>query len=271
MDNGKTVAFATVLVLAAATCYAQPDTREMKPGELNRVEKALGPLAQAGGAIDVFVHVINTGVGVANGDVPDSQITGQINVLNAAFASTGWSFNHLATDRTTNADWFSMAPGSAEERAAKSALRRGAANALNIYTAVPGGGYLLGYASWPWDYAADPVLDGIVLLYTAVPGGTAAPYNLGDEGDPSGWTLAGSVSHVSGRMLKDRGLRHGYTSGAVRGLRMSGWSKLVPGTREGGADPISNFMDYTDDACKDNFTQGQSERISRAFDAYRRP
>ena len=33
MDNGKTVAFATVLVLAAATCYAQPDTREMKPGE----------------------------------------------------------------------------------------------------------------------------------------------------------------------------------------------------------------------------------------------
>ena len=271
MDNGKTVAFATVMVLAAATCYAQPDTREMKPGELNRVEKALGPLAQAGGAIDVFVHVINTGVGVENGDVPDSQITGQINVLNAAFASTGWSFNHLATDRTTNADWFSMAPGSAEERAAKSALRRGAANALNIYTAVPGGGYLLGYASWPWDYAADPVLDGIVLLYTAVPGGTAAPYNLGDE-----------ATHLVGHWL---GLYHTYQGGcsktgdfvtdtpaeqsAAFGCPVG--RNSCPGTREGGADPISNFMDYTDDACKDNFTQGQSERINRAFDAYRRP
>ena len=39
-----------------------------------------------GGTIDVHVHVINNGTGIANGNIPDSQITSQIAVLNAAYA-----------------------------------------------------------------------------------------------------------------------------------------------------------------------------------------
>ena len=45
-----------------------------------------------GGNINVYFHVIRKGTGTANGDIPTSMITNQMNVLNSAFAGTGWSF-----------------------------------------------------------------------------------------------------------------------------------------------------------------------------------
>ena len=38
--------------------------------------------------ISVYVHVINRGAGLAHGDLPDSMINNQINVLNAAYANS---------------------------------------------------------------------------------------------------------------------------------------------------------------------------------------
>ena len=64
--------------------------------------------AATGGTINVYFHVINNGTGIANGNIPDSMITAQINVLNEAYAPWGWSFNLVSTDRTTNATWYAM-------------------------------------------------------------------------------------------------------------------------------------------------------------------
>jgi hypothetical protein len=39
--------------------------------------------------------------------------------------------------------------------------------------------------------------------------------------------------------------------------------------RDAGDDPISNFMDYTDDFCMYEFTQGQTERAYNLSELYR--
>lgn len=231
---------------------------------------ALGVASRTGGTINVYLHVINNGTGIANGDVPDSQINDQINVLNAAYASWGWQFALVSTDRTTNATWYTMAPGSQEEAEAKSALRRGTAVDLNLYTANPGGG-LLGWATFPSSYAQNPLADGVVVLFSSLPGGSAAPYNLGDTG-----------THEVGHWF---GLYHTFQGGCNEGKR----SDLVSDTpaerspaygcptgrdscssrRFPGLDPIENFMDYTDDACMDRFTAGQDARMDAVFTTYR--
>lgn len=223
-------------------------------------------LAATGGVIDVYFHVINQGTGVANGDVPDSMITDQINVLNAAFASTGWSFNLVLRFRTTNAAWYTMEPGTTAEAQAKAALRRGTANDLNIYSANPGGG-LLGWATFPWNYDADPVKDGVVILHSSMPGGTAAPYNLGDTAthEVGHWmglyhTFQGGCNKRRGDFVDDTAPEKSPAFGCPIGRDTC---------RGGAVDPINNFMDYTDDACMFEFTAGQDMRMDAEFTTYR--
>ena len=142
------------------------------------VERELSnKVAVTGGTINVYFHVIRKGSGISNGDVPDTQIRSQISVLNNAYGPWGWSFNLVATDRTTNATWYTMGPGTTAEKQAKTALRQGTADDLNIYSANPGGG-LLGWATFPSSYASNPKDDGVVILFSSVPGGTAAPRQM---------------------------------------------------------------------------------------------
>ncbi len=218
------------------------------------------------GTIPVYWHVINNGSGLANGDIPDSQITASINVLNAAFASTGWNFQLITTDRTTHSSWYTAGPGTSAEGAMKAALHKGSADDLNIYSSNPGGG-LLGWATFPSSYASKPLADGVVILFSSVPGGSAAPYNLGD-----------TATHEVGHWM---GLYHTFQGGCNGGGDVVSDTPAEKSAAYGcptgrdscrtkaGLDPITNFMDYTDDACMNTFSIGQDARMDAQFTTYR--
>ncbi|MBI5705920.1 MAG: zinc metalloprotease [Armatimonadetes bacterium] len=246
-------------------------TRELSVQEHVFIEAQLishEGIQATGGTIPVYWHVINNGSGIANGDIPDSQIAAQISVLDAAYAPWGWDFQLVSVDRTTNPEWYTAGPGTSAETQMKNALRQGTADDLNIYTNNMGQG-LLGWATFPSDYRRKPKLDGVVVLFSSLPGGTAAPYNLGD-----------TATHEIGHWM---GLYHTFQGGCTKNndsvadtpaekspaFGCPTGRDSCAGTRFPGLDPIYNFMDYTDDSCKNEFSAGQDSRMDSMYTTYR--
>jgi hypothetical protein len=232
------------------------------------VERAnVSPYLTASRVIPVYWHNINNSAGT--GVVPTAkQISDQIAVLNAAYASSGFSFSLVSTDTSNNDAWYTTTNGTTAERAMKTALRKGGSNALNVYANNMGGG-LLGWATFPWDYASNPQLDGVVILSGSVPGGSAAPYNLGDTGthEVGHWmglyhTFQGGCNGA-GDVVSDTPAERSPAYGCPVGR------DSCTGKRAAGLDPIENFMDYTDDACMNRFSNGQNVRMSDMWAAYR--
>jgi hypothetical protein len=263
----------------------RPGYTQMRNGyfhkDTNPADVVAGPSEPVGAAaapgsvtIPVWFHVINNGPLPTNGNVPDAQIAAQIQVLNDSYAgatggaNTAFRFVLAGTTRTTNATWYTMSHGSTAERQAKAALRVGGASTLNIYSANLGGG-LLGWATFPSSYARDPINDGVVILYSSMPGGTAAPYNLGD-----------TATHEVGHWL---GLYHTFQGGCAKQASRGDQVADTPAEQSPafgcpvgrdsckypGSDPIHNFMDYTDDDCMFEFTAGQALRMDAQWGAYR--
>jgi Pregnancy-associated plasma protein-A len=248
------------------------DKNDVSPAQAAALDRELKSLlarrpsiqATASHKIPVYFHVIRTGKG-KRGDISRKRIDQQIAVMNKAYGAskTGFSFVLKGRDWTTNTKWFA-APDT-YEKTIKSKLRKGGVGTLNIYTAaLPDG--LLGWATFPWQYKSNPALDGVVIHYATIPGGSLTHYNLGQ-----------SATHETGHWL---GLYHTFENGCAKPgdyvddtpYESEPAFKCPTGKdscKASGKDPIHNFMDYSYDSCMNQFTPGQGVRMQQTWTAYR--
>jgi Pregnancy-associated plasma protein-A len=220
--------------------------------------------------VPVYFHVVHAN-GVGN--ISQAVIDNQLRVLNAAFAgfyggpATGFSFKLAGVTRTNNTEWHLAGINSPAERAMKQALRQGGWNALNLY-AVSADVYL-GWAYFPGLTESRQYLDGVIVNWESMPGASstfAGRYDLGH-----------TATHEVGHWIN---LHHVFNGGC------NTWGDYVDDTppqrvatrgcpvgqdscREPGVDSIHNYMDYSYDACYNQFTKGQVARMQDAWLFYR--
>lgn len=229
--------------------------------------------------VPVVVHEVRKADGT--GTLNPSWIQAQIDFLNAAYAGedtfqwdgrsvsdptfdTPFRFTLVEHTVTVNDAWFDAGISTNAERQMKQALRQGGPETLNFYT-TGGGGYL-GWATFPTDYAQSPSYDGVVVAWETLPGSFDWEYAYGDTG-----------THEVGHWL---GLYHTFQGGCFgKGDEVDDTPKErtstagCPARKDtcwgSGADPIHNFMDYSDDACMYEFTTDQGGRMQSMVAQYR--
>jgi hypothetical protein len=225
-----------------------------------------------GTTVPVWFHVVSDG---AIGNISDRIIRDQMSVLNLAFggfyggATTGFSFRLAGVTRTDDAAWHYAGPSGRDANDMKRALHRGGPETLNLY-ATTAGPYL-GWAYLP-DIVTSPsqaYLDGIVVDWESMPGASDAYEDRFDLGQ--------TATHEAGHWLN---LEHTFFGGCNRfgdfvddtpamKVPTSGCPEGKDTCKEVGLDPIHNYMDYSDDPCYTEFTEGQTQRMEDAWLFYR--
>jgi hypothetical protein len=283
MTHRIAVCLAAALSASTSIAAAQPrercGTRQPSAEEVAQIEQQLaqsGKKVRPSATVPVWVHVINKGPGFDNGDLADGMIRDQMRVLVDSFsgrtggAGTGFTFELAGVTHTTNQNWFENMPFDLDvELEAKRALRRGGSDALNIYT-IDGGPYL-GWAYFPsiLTNATYAILDGVVVDWRSLPGGTFDIYSEGD-------TATHEVGHWLALFHTFDGkcsTKNDYVADTPAEFSPAFFCPIgrdsCPQSSRPGLDPIFNFMDYTQDSCMFMFTAGQVERMKAAWAAFR--
>lgn len=229
--------------------------------------------------IDVWVHILQHSNG--SGNVPTAEVYEQIGILNEDFRAIPDSLGEAGVDtrlffrvagitRTTNNSWYQDA-GTYYDSLAVDPARY-----LNIYTNNAGGN--LGYAYVPQDLGADigESYDRVVIYWRAMGAGNG--FDRYDDGR--------TTTHEVGHYL---GLYHTF-DGCDTGAGCNGSGDTACDTNDhsspdfvspplctaptsscedGGATPVENYMNYSDDLCMTEFTSEQMQRIRCTLAHYR--
>jgi len=130
----------------------------------------------------------------------------------------------------------------------------------------------MGYSSFPADFASNPNLDGVVISYKYFGsiGTVASPYNKGRTTTQEVghwlnlyhiWGNSSSSSCSVDDLVTDTPNQYSYNFSCPNFPTTDACTASSPGIM------FMNYMDYTDDACMNMFTNGQITRMRALFDS----
>lgn len=235
--------------------------------------------------IDVWVHILQHNNG--NGIVPTAEVFEQIGILNEDFraipASNGEDgidtrlfFRVAGITRTTNNTWYNDR-GTYYDSLAVDPTRN-----LNIYTNSAGG--YLGYAYVPQTLGEEigDNFDRVVIYWEAFGAGNGfVPYD-------DGRTTTHEVGHFLGLWHTFADQSGGTGCDTLAGCNHSGDTACDTNDHDtpdfvglplcaaptstcpgGGASPVENYMNYSDDLCMTEFSSEQMQRMRCTVQFYR--
>ena len=215
--------------------------------------------------IGVVFHVLS---GPAlEGDVSESVLLDQMSALNDAYGPAGMHFNLAEVRRYPGSPYFAGGcfPTTEQGIRMKSELAVDPARFVNVYTCKLDLPYIAGYGTLPNEYPEGDHQHGIIVDYGTVPG-SAAPLDLGH-------TLVHEMGHYFGLFHTFEGGCAEPGDGVADTPAEASPAYGCPIGRDtcadAGADPVANFMDYSDDRCTNQFTPLQNARIQASIATYR--
>ena len=247
-------------------------TAEPNHIQISRVDdeiRANSRIARISDKITITIQFFHITYG-SKGNITKQQREDQMKMLNDSYNPYKIYFIHDESKVTLVNDysWYYMGHRSVAEREAKSNLHIDPTTSLNFYTGGLQAG-LLGWATFPFDLAGDPEMDGVVLLDESFPGGNAAPYNLGK-------TAVHEIGHWLGLYHTFQGGCDGFGDHVNDTVAHSAPNFGKPEEEErnkackkGDISPIHNFMNYVDDDWMFKFTKLQMQRVKQQIAMYR--
>ncbi|KAA3619472.1 MAG: zinc metalloprotease [Calditrichaeota bacterium] len=269
--------YVLLLLLFSNIAFAQFKCGTEKGDPANtRGKSEFSGISENSGSIPVIFHVIFNSS--QEGNISNSTIEAQFNVLQNKFSGLGFSYFLAGISRTQNNNWFEITATGDDVDSMRENLHIDTRRVLNIYITKLSGD-TQGVAKYPW--FNDWKQHGVVIDYRTLPGGSHPTKNQGK-------TLVHEVGHFWGLIHPWENEEFKCNEIYVQmGVDEFVWGDGVSDTpiqksptygcpsfhdscqSEPGNDSVHNYMDYADDPCMYEFTDGQIDRMNLKRSEYR--
>lgn len=233
--------------------------------------------------VPVAFHIITNKKGEGQLSNMTAKIGDQINLLNKVYNQFNIAFKLVSIDITVNDSWFTNASYYTDKNALNqmtSTLSKTPSSIMNVYTL--GSQKVLGEATYPWYDEKGTSGDYVVINYNTLPGG---PGTFFEGKYNQGKTLVHEVGHFLGLFHTFEGGDFECNTnpphdGCSIGDQVDdtpnqlvcyfeGCNENLDSCPTPGKDPVKNFMGYNPDACMNEMTVGQGNRLLQSIITFR--